>query len=145
MRLLQSFLGKILTLFPNLSFDRFADNKNKKFNKFNSKYFCPETSGVNAFYQNWHDEINFIFPPVNLLGRALDHLKICKGEGLFVVPQWNKPYWPQFNDQKNASFLKYKWEFKGQNKFFNCSDKKSVFNRSFQSNVNLFYFNFKMA
>ncbi|CAC5396664.1 unnamed protein product [Mytilus coruscus] len=39
--------------------------------KFNSKYFIPGTSGVDAFAFNWKSENNWLVPPINLIYSAL--------------------------------------------------------------------------
>ena len=43
--------------------DRFADDKNTKLNRFNSKYFCPNTEDVDAFSVNWQGEFNWLSSP----------------------------------------------------------------------------------
>ena len=35
------------------TFDRFADNRNTKVKKFNSKFWCSDTAAVDAFSQDW--------------------------------------------------------------------------------------------
>ena len=59
------------------SIDRFADNLNTKVDKFNSKHFCPGTSGLNAFTEDWTKENNWICPTVSLLGSVFRHLRRC--------------------------------------------------------------------
>ena len=60
------------------SVDRFANNLNKKVNKFNSKYFCPGTSHVNAFTDDWCRDHNWLCPPISCIGSVLRHLILCK-------------------------------------------------------------------
>ena len=52
------------TRFRHFTIDRFADNLNTKLPRFNSKYFCPDTSGVDAFTENWAHENNWACPPL---------------------------------------------------------------------------------
>ena len=47
------------------SVDRFANNLNKKVNKFNSKHFCPGTSHVSAFTDDWSRDHNWLCPPIS--------------------------------------------------------------------------------
>ena len=54
--------------FGPFTVDRFADNKNKKVSKFNSKFFCPGSSSVNAFIVDWSSENNWLCPPISLIG-----------------------------------------------------------------------------
>ena len=44
---------KLDKLYGPFTFDRFADNINKKLDHFNSKFYCPETSAVDAFSISW--------------------------------------------------------------------------------------------
>lgn len=85
----------IQSIYGNFTIDRFASFHNKKVERFNSKFFCPGTSGVNAFTQNWRNEFNWLCPPISLLGECLNHLKLCNGKGVLLVPLWKSSYfWP---------------------------------------------------
>ena len=75
--------------------DRFADNLNKKTPRFNSKFFCPGTNGVDAFTEDWRGENNWICPPVTLIGSVFRHLTRCKATATVIVPVWRSAYfWP---------------------------------------------------
>ena len=75
--------------------DRFADERNKKLHKFNSKFFCPGSSAVDAFTENWVNENNWICPPINLIGSVIKHMKLCKCKGTLLIPIWTSAYfWP---------------------------------------------------
>ena len=75
--------------------DRFADNCNTKIDKFNSKYWCPGSSHVDAFSVDWVGENNWLVPPIALVPRAVKHMKACKAQGTLVVPAWlSAPFWP---------------------------------------------------
>ena len=89
--------------------DRFADNFNAKVNRFNSKYFCPHTLGVDAFTEHWGGENNWICPPVSSIGAVFRHLKWCNAHGTVIVPVWRSAYfWPLLypNGYHMASFVK---------------------------------------
>jgi hypothetical protein len=43
--------------------DRFASYYNTKYKVFNSNYWCPGTTCINAFDQHWRQENNCIVPP----------------------------------------------------------------------------------
>ena len=58
-----------------------------KLGKFNSKYYQPGTSGVDAFNHDWSIE-NWLCPPVYLTVKVVNHLKLCKASGTVVVPLW---------------------------------------------------------
>ena len=81
--------------YGKFTIDRFADNLNKKVEVFNSKFYCPFTSGVNAFTFDWSNHFNWLCPPVNLIGDTINHLKLCKGKAVLLVPMWQSSYfWP---------------------------------------------------
>jgi len=75
--------------------DRMADSQNSKCGRFNSIRWCPGTSGVDCFTQNWEKENNYVCPPINLIARVLKHLKYCNAKGTIIVPKWPaQPWWP---------------------------------------------------
>ena len=75
--------------------DCFACHYNRKLPLFNSKFFQPGTSGVNAFSQDWAFANNWLCPPAYLTVRVVNHLKICKAVGTLIVPLWRSAhFWP---------------------------------------------------
>ena len=59
-------------------------------------FFQPQVEAVNAFSQNWHDTYNWLTPPIYLVNRAIDHARVCKVQGILVVPVWQSAaYWPE--------------------------------------------------
>ena len=99
----------ISSLFGPFTVDRFADNVNAKLSIFNSKYYCPGTSGVNAFCENWSDHNNWLCPPICLIGSVLKFMALCKARGTLLVPVWPSAYfWPliYYNGLQMASFVK---------------------------------------
>ncbi|VDI14245.1 Hypothetical predicted protein [Mytilus galloprovincialis] len=91
--------------------DRFASDYNTKCLVFNSKHWCPNTSGINAFDQDWKSEINWIVPPPSLVSKCIQKMKQEKSIGTLIVPYWRSaPFWPILNvgiegSQKFASFV----------------------------------------
>ena len=109
------------------TFDRFADNINTRTSRFNSKFYCPGTCGVDTFTENWHGEINYLCPPVSLITAAIRHLQICKATGVLVVPVWQSSYfWPTLYPDgfamptfvKDFTVFKPYWYSKGRNSAF---------------------------
>ena len=49
------------------SVDRFASNLNNQCKRFNSRWWCPGTEGVDAFGQSWANEVNWLVPPPRLI------------------------------------------------------------------------------
>ena len=77
------------------SYDRFASPTTFKVHQFNSRFWCRDTAGVDAFCHSWSDENNYLCPPVSLIVHTLNHLQKCKGRGTLVVPKWTSAYfWP---------------------------------------------------
>ena len=66
-------------------------------NKFNSKYFCPGTSHVNAFTDDWSRDYNWLCPPISCIGSVLRHLVLCKARvnylAVFVLLAFNLSRW----------------------------------------------------
>ncbi|CAC5388127.1 unnamed protein product [Mytilus coruscus] len=74
--------------------DRFASNLDKKLPRFNSKFWNPGVEAVDAFTQNWKNEVNWIVPPISVVCRAIKHLILCKARGTLIVPKWpSSSYW----------------------------------------------------
>ena len=64
----------------NITIDRFASDKNRKSKRFNSRYLCPETEGVNAFSLDWSNEFNLLVPPVYLISKTIHHFLASSSE-----------------------------------------------------------------
>ena len=94
--------------------DRFADSNNTKLNKFNSKFWSPNTSGVDVFAFNWqgeHENNRFV-PPVYLISRCLRHIEHNRVNATLIVPYWpSAVFWPLLID-KNGGFQGYISRFK---------------------------------
>ena len=91
------------------SIDRFADNSNSHLDRFNSKFVCPGTAGVDAFSQFWGGENNYLVPPVHLVPKVLKHMQYSQAKGVLVVPLWySAAFWPQLIDTTSSfkSFVK---------------------------------------
>ena len=48
----------INNLYGPFTVNRFINNLNRKLKMFNSKYYCPGTSHVNAFTDDWSNDLN---------------------------------------------------------------------------------------
>ena len=67
-------LVKMLTnKWGKVTIDRFASHTNKKAQRFNSKYICPGSEGVNAFSVDWSNKNNLLVPPVFLNPKTIKH------------------------------------------------------------------------
>ena len=75
--------------------DRFASNLNKHCDRFNSRWWCPGTEGVDAFGQCWKSEENWLVPPPRLIVRTTTKLQKEKAKGTLIIPCWKSaPFWP---------------------------------------------------
>ena len=88
--------------------DRFASDYNSKCIRFNSRWGCPMSEGVDAFKQSWDDEVNWWVPPPRLAARVIDKAIKDQARGTLIVPEWKSaPFWPKiFQTGKFASFVK---------------------------------------
>ena len=77
--------------------DRFATSENRRANmKYNSRFYSPDTSGVDAFTQDWGgDSDNWLYPPFSLIAKTIWHLRTCRGRGTILVPlDTRRAWWP---------------------------------------------------
>ena len=108
--------------------DRFANHKNKKLNRFNSKFWCPGTEAVDAFSQNWSGENNWLVPPIHLISKTIRYIKTFQCKASLKVPLWESaPFWPLIN--KNASeqysFVEKSYAFSEPNAFLHKGQYKN--------------------
>lgn len=74
--------------------DRFASDLNAQLPRFNSRWWCPGTSGVNCFLQDWKGENNWVNPDFSLIRETILHMKICEAKGCLILPFWpSRPWW----------------------------------------------------
>ena len=79
--------------------DRFAADYNNQCERFNSKWWCPGTSGIDAFMQPWGTDCNWWVPPPSLISRTVDKLVKEKARGTLVIPQWKSAtFWPKIHN-----------------------------------------------
>ena len=84
--------------------ERFADNKNAKVPRFNSRFWRPGTEGVYAFSLDWSNENNYLVPPVHLVTRFIYHAILTKSTGTLIVPWWpSAPFWPLLFQTSNLT------------------------------------------
>jgi len=77
MKISKTIFNYFDTLWGPLTCDRSADFKNKQVSIFNSKYFTPDTSvGVDAFAFDWSTHNNWLVPPVYLVSKCINHMRL---------------------------------------------------------------------
>jgi hypothetical protein len=97
------------------SIDRFACDFNTKCQAFNSRFWCPNTSGINAFKQTWTGHVNWLVPPPRLIIKCIEKAISDRCTCTLIVPIWRSAnYWPLIfpNGKDYASFIKDSFQFK---------------------------------
>ena len=80
----------------NPTVDRFADFRNKKVKRYNSRFYHSGAEATDAFSQDWGEDVNWVVPPLYLVNRALEHARFCKAIIILVTPLWKSTvFWPQ--------------------------------------------------
>lgn len=75
--------------------DRFASDYNTKCSTFNSRFWCPGTSAVDAMKQNWALHNNWLVPPPRLLLLVIAKIVRDQCTCTLLVPEWRSaPFWP---------------------------------------------------
>ena len=59
----------------NIMIDIFASDKKRKSKRFNSRYLCPKTEGVNIFSLDWSNKLNLLVP-------------VVESRAVIVCPSW---------------------------------------------------------
>ena len=75
--------------------DCFANYYNHKLPKFFSRFWNPNTAGVDFFFQPLGGENCLVVPPVGIVPRVLHYMKCQYAVDTLVVPFWpSAHYWP---------------------------------------------------
>lgn len=82
--------------------DRFADTDNRKCRRFNSRWWCVDTNGVDAFTFSWEGVNNWLVPPPRLLCQCIVKLRGDLAQGTLIVPHWESAaFWPMLRSDSN--------------------------------------------
>ena len=93
----------------DFTIDLFASNRNSQCKRFYSNFYCPNTSGVDAFSHSWDDDIAWICPPIKEAIKAIKKLKESRMKGMLFVPEWKTAdYWTEIFDRQGS----LRWPFK---------------------------------
>jgi hypothetical protein len=74
--------------------DRFADKRNNKCKRWNSRYWTIGGEAADAFTQDWRGDNNWLVPPLRDIPRVLMYLKKQNARGTILVPLWRQWWWP---------------------------------------------------
>lgn len=117
--------------------DRFSSDYNAKCEIFNSRWWCPGTSGIDAFNQIWSFDNNWLVPPPRLIPKVVSKLIDEKASATMIVPFWTSaPFWPVIAPSSRgfACFIKEQRVFnsdsvikgKGRNGVFGRCEKLRI-------------------
>ena len=105
--------------------DRFACPYNAKVQCFNTRFYQPGSSCVNAFSQDWSHHNNRLCPPVYLT------CKVVSAQGTLIVPVWKSAhFWPLLcSDGVHWSNFIHRWVILPNfpNTFIACKATNSIF------------------
>ena len=88
--------------FGLFTIDRFSDEKNRKSERFDARFYCSGVEDVNTFTSHWGGENNWLCPPIAMIGDALKHARKCKCRGVLFLPEWKSSYfWPPITPDGN--------------------------------------------
>lgn len=68
--------------------DVFASSNNYKVHRFYSEFFEPKALAVEAFAQNWTNEMLWICPPVRHLPNIAKKIRKSNCKGILILPFW---------------------------------------------------------
>lgn len=87
----------------NFTIDSFANSVNKKTPRFYSKFYNPDSPGVDAFAFEWYGEFCWLALPISLVGRALQQVLASRCLAVLVVPVWSSSvFWPLLVTEFNS-------------------------------------------
>ena len=96
---------------------RFANESTHKVRRFNSRFHCKNTEGVDVFAWSWETENNLLVPPVSEIIRPIRKLAWEKVRGTLILPFWKSAAFSPFllaDPGIFKSFVKDKAVFQGR-------------------------------
>lgn len=86
--------------------DRFATDYNNHCVRFNSRWMCQGSAGVDAFERNWATDKNWWVPPPRLIVRCLRKIVTDAAEGVLVIPKWEgSVFWPVYKSLCSSGII----------------------------------------
>ena len=113
------------------SVDCFASYKNRKVPRFYSKFFNPDSLGVDSLAFSWVGETCWLVPPVSLVKNVIRHVCFCECRGILVIPYWpSAPFWP-FLVERRGVFRSFVIDFlfveNGKDVYLHGANNSSLF------------------
>jgi len=91
----QNIFEDFNTRWGPFTIDRFADSFNTKLTRFNLKFYCCNTEGVNALIKDWSKDNNWLVPPIGLISNVIKQVIFQKASGVLIIPKWKSAkFWP---------------------------------------------------
>ena len=123
----------------NFTIDCFANSANTKTTRFYSKFYHPDSSGIDAFAYDWSGEFCWLAPPV-LISRVLGHVLQSGCMAVLVTPVWpSAVFWPllvEGSDSFRPFIIDCMYVEQGQDVFQHDENKNCLFGSdSFNSAV----------
>lgn len=82
------------TMWGPHTIDRFASLTTAQTEVFNTRYYHPRSSGVNALaQQDWTLHNNFVNAPFRLIPEILDILHVQEADATIIAPKWSAQPW----------------------------------------------------
>ena len=81
--------------FGPFTIDRFASNMNAQLPRFNSRFWEPNSEGINALAQDWSQENNYANPPWALIPRVIQKIIADQAECTIIAPVFPAQPWFQ--------------------------------------------------
>lgn len=73
--------------------DRFASELNHQLPRFNSRYWSPRAEAADAMSQSWKGELNYLAPPIRMIGQVLRKCQLEEAEAILIAPIWKGQAW----------------------------------------------------
>ena len=84
---------QIFHLWGQPMIDLFATVHNRKTMLFCSWVYHPKAFAVDALSISWENMFAYVFPPICLLPRVLQHIQRCQCEIILIAPLWPRQNW----------------------------------------------------
>ena len=85
--------------------DRFAMPKNAKTPRFNTLFDALGSEAIDAFTQDWTNQLNWVACPFSLIPQVLQLLRQQKAQAIMVVPHWPaQKWWPIMMRMSQGAF-----------------------------------------
>ena len=120
--------------------DCFANDENKKCDKYFSLFYEKNSAAVDAFSLLWTGHVCWVVPPPSQAAKALFQMKNSGVKGAFVCPKWPKnPAWTLLLKDNFSLHIVRKYEVLGAPYLIEGRGGNDVFGKSFKGYIGVFY------